>query len=298
MLEDKIRYLSMFLKSLTIVSSLVFSMFFFTACATTKHVSNLTPKEYKSSEVSVLFYKDDTNTKQPTTVLLKDRVVGVILPNQYLKVSTCAGTFPVAMSTRLPNKTMQTQTLNVQAQKGSTVYIRGNSSNLVVTPELVSIANEQDITKGKNFGTYAVNRYVPNCEMKNIEYIDIAADVLFAFNSSKLSPKGVEVINTLATELKSRTGIQKMVVEGHTDRLGSDTHNNQLSLNRAASVANQLKSQGVMLPMALKGMGKKVPVTNGCYGVSPKAKLHECLQPDRRVRIELIGNTLKPVESN
>ncbi|MCW5911584.1 MAG: OmpA family protein [Cyclobacteriaceae bacterium] len=56
----------------------------------------------------------------------------------------------------------------------------------------------------------------------------------------------------------------KVVVSGHTDDIGSDTFNNELSLLRAGSVADYLVDQGID-PARIKtqGFGKQTPLVKG-----------------------------------
>ena len=78
---------------------------------------------------------------------------------------------------------------------------------------------------------------------------------------------------------------------GHTDRIGSDAYNQKLSERRAASVKQYLVSKGIDANRVYtEGKGKKNPVTkpDQCTG-KKSAKVIACLQPDRRVDIELIG---------
>ena len=82
-------------------------------------------------------------------------------------------------------------------------------------------------------------------------------------------------------------------VEGHTDRLGSEAYNQTLSLERADAVKAYLVSSG-RIPagkISAVGKGETMPVTVAadCKGDRQSAQLVTCLQPDRRVEIEVIG---------
>jgi len=82
-----------------------------------------------------------------------------------------------------------------------------------------------------------------------------------------------------------------IIAVGHTDRLGSDAYNQKLSERRAASVKTYLVSKGIDANRVYtEGKGEKNPVTKADQCPGPKSKkVIECLQPDRRVDIELIG---------
>ena len=62
-------------------------------------------------------------------------------------------------------------------------------------------------------------------------------------------------------------------------------------MERADAVAGYLKSQNIDVPIKTIGMGERDPVSKGCIGEKPTPELLECLAPDRRVKIEIIGLT-------
>ncbi|MEF8706093.1 MAG: OmpA family protein, partial [Candidatus Accumulibacter sp. UW27] len=68
-------------------------------------------------------------------------------------------------------------------------------------------------------------------------------------------------------------------------------YNQKLSERRAAAVKTYLVSKGIDANRVYtEGKGEKNPVTKADQCVGPKSKkVIECLQPDRRVDIELIG---------
>ena len=78
---------------------------------------------------------------------------------------------------------------------------------------------------------------------------------------------------------------------GHTDRLGGDAYNQKLSEKRAAAVKEYLVAKGIEANRVYtEGKGEKQPVTGDkCKGNAKTAALISCLQPDRRVDIEVIG---------
>lgn len=128
-----------------------------------------------------------------------------------------------------------------------------------------------------------------------IEHFSLQADVLFAFNGDKLSDDGKKALDqitadALAEHVKSIEGT--INVEGHTDRIGSDKYNKALSERRAGAVKDYLVSKGLPADkITTEGYGKTKPVTKpeDCKGKKVTKKLKECLQPDRRVEIDLKG---------
>jgi OOP family OmpA-OmpF porin len=128
-----------------------------------------------------------------------------------------------------------------------------------------------------------------------IEKITLNTDVLFAFNKAELTPAGEQKLDELA---KSAQGadVDKVVLTGHADRIGSEDYNQQLSEERAQAVADYLASKGVdRSHLQVEGKGKSEPITgNECSKMGPEnnknQKLIACLQPDRRVDAALLGS--------
>jgi OOP family OmpA-OmpF porin len=83
-----------------------------------------------------------------------------------------------------------------------------------------------------------------------------------------------------------------IIAVGHADRIGNDKYNQKLSEKRAESVKAHLVAKGIE-PNRIytEGKGEKQPVTGDKCGKSEvkSKKLIDCLQPDRRVEIEIIG---------
>ncbi len=67
----------------------------------------------------------------------------------------------------------------------------------------------------------------------------IIPDIFFATASYELSPQSFHVLDSFANELK-RLVIDSVVIEGHTDSVGTLAYNEKLSANRAGSVENYL----------------------------------------------------------
>ncbi|MBL8447704.1 MAG: OmpA family protein [Zoogloeaceae bacterium] len=126
------------------------------------------------------------------------------------------------------------------------------------------------------------------------EKIKLAADALFDFDKATLRPEGKAKLDDLAAKSK-QVKLEVILAVGHTDRLGSDSYNQSLSEKRAAAVKSYLVSKGIEPNRVYtEGKGEKQPVTGTTCNKMGKesgknAKLVACLQPDRRVEIEVIG---------
>jgi len=122
------------------------------------------------------------------------------------------------------------------------------------------------------------------------EKITVAADALFDFNKAVLRTEGKAKLDELVAKANA-IKLEVILVVGHTDRIGSAQFNQGLSERRAAAVKTYLVSKGIEANRVYtEGKGKTQPVTGDkCKGNAATKALIECLQPDRRADIEVIG---------
>ena len=107
--------------------------------------------------------------------------------------------------------------------------------------------------------------------------LDIPSDISFASGRADIQPNFRTILNTFATSLAS-TPNSNVTIVGHTDSTGSDTVNNPLSLNRAASVRDYLAVRSVSSSrVSIEGRGSREPIVANDTAVN-KAK-------NRRVEI-------------
>jgi OmpA-OmpF porin, OOP family len=121
--------------------------------------------------------------------------------------------------------------------------------------------------------------------------IDFSADALFAFDKSELKPEGKAMLDSLVRQLDGAT-YDMISVTGHTDRFGSNEYNQKLSERRANTVKEYLVSKDVPASrVTAEGKGEAQPITKAgeCAGAK-HAKVIACLQPDRRVDVEMHGS--------
>jgi len=77
---------------------------------------------------------------------------------------------------------------------------------------------------------------------------------------------------------------------GHADRIGPNQYNEKLSAERAEAVKQYLAQKGIeQQRVRSEGRGENQPVTGDQCKGQKGAKLISCLQPDRRVEIEVRG---------
>lgn len=88
----------------------------------------------------------------------------------------------------------------------------------------------------------------------------VLQDVLFRFDSGSLTPAASGVLDTIVAKLQQRN-FKKIRVEGHTDSLGTDEYNLDLSGRRANSVMQYFIKKGMDTNLiAAEGKGEAHPV--------------------------------------
>lgn len=121
--------------------------------------------------------------------------------------------------------------------------------------------------------------------------INFSADALFDFDKSEVKPRGKAMLDDLVNVLKG-VNYEVILAIGHTDRIGSVTYNQKLSVRRAEAVKQYLVSKGIAANrIYADGKGKSQPVTKpGDCKMTNRKALIACLQPDRRVDVEVTGS--------
>jgi outer membrane protein OmpA-like peptidoglycan-associated protein len=85
-------------------------------------------------------------------------------------------------------------------------------------------------------------------------------DVLFDTGQSTLKPGAYTTVDRVASALKDAPE-RRVVIEGHTDSIGSDEYNQELSQRRAQAVQSALLQRGVNSgEVTATGKGKNFPV--------------------------------------
>ncbi|MGB9149167.1 MAG: OmpA family protein [Burkholderiales bacterium] len=145
------------------------------------------------------------------------------------------------------------------------------------------------------------------------EKITLAAETLFRHDQSavdQMLPEGRAKLDALAARLKPLRRVEKIVVTGHADISNATNdkyYNDKLSLARANTVRSYLTTVGVDMSNAvIKSAGDRQPIKTDCavpkgtngvtFGTASKPALqayYQCLQPNRRVDVELFGEAEK-----
>lgn len=97
--------------------------------------------------------------------------------------------------------------------------------------------------------------------MKGSAQIEVLKEVQFAFDQANLLPEAFPILNEVVRLLKVNPDIELVSIEGHTDDVGTDQHNEELSQARARSVLNYIAKRGIAANrLESKGWGKRKPI--------------------------------------
>ena len=122
--------------------------------------------------------------------------------------------------------------------------------------------------------------------------VSYAAESFFVFDRSEVQPAGRQALDSFVEQLRG-SSYETITVQGYADRLGSDAYNQKLSLARADAVKAYLVSAGGLDGSKISAVGRSEssPVTlpDACKGPM-SAPVIACLQPDRRVELEVTGS--------
>lgn len=135
-------------------------------------------------------------------------------------------------------------------------------------------------------GIQAIRAQDDKCEHRLI----VGADALFEFDKAILSSDAKATLSTLGPMIQ-KAGKHPILVEGHTDAIGTDSYNQDLSERRAKAVRSWLLEEHYLDETASRtqGFGKMRPI-------APNAKADGSDSPEGRQknrRVEVVIDTCK-----
>ncbi|WP_456818332.1 OmpA family protein [Cellulomonas sp. URHB0016] len=94
--------------------------------------------------------------------------------------------------------------------------------------------------------------------------IALSSDVLFATDEFALTDAAAQVVDSAAVQIKGASAGGEVQVVGHTDDVGSEEYNQDLSVKRAESVAARLApALGASFTVRTEGRGESEPAIDG-----------------------------------
>lgn len=107
-----------------------------------------------------------------------------------------------------------------------------------------------------------IKTQVPDAKVERVEEgitVEFSSKVMFGFDSYSLTDASKSTLGQLITILNKYPDTN-VEVQGHTDNKGTPEYNQKLSLQRAESVANYIKSNGILSSrVTTRGFGLTAP---------------------------------------
>ena len=130
--------------------------------------------------------------------------------------------------------------------------------------------------------------------------IELFEKVYFSFGKSTLMSQSYPLLNDVVDVLVSHPGIREIQVAGHTDSVGPDPFNKDLSQLRAEAVAAYLVSHGVDASrVTAKGYGEEEPIApNDTEAGRERNRRVEIIITKQDARMEEAPTTLEPIPSD
>lgn len=126
--------------------------------------------------------------------------------------------------------------------------------------------------------------------LRAIETITLESDTLFAFGRAdlqSLQESGRQQLSQIAAKLLNTPNVGTVVITGHADQIGDADSNLRVSRQRAETIKTYLVGKGVPQELVTAlGEGSLRPLVR-CDTALPRADLISCLEPNRRVEIEV-----------
>ena len=142
-----------------------------------------------------------------------------------------------------------------------------NGSNIEVKGEVGNEATQQQLVSrmaGQLNSSYSIKNGLKVAASEQVAVDAALANRIIEFEpgSSKLTPKGLDILNEMLTAL-SRLNGKKVEVVGHTDDQGAHDANIALSLARADAVRSYLVTKGINPGLiSISGEGPDRPVAS------------------------------------
>ena len=146
------------------------------------------------------------------------------------------------------------------SETGLSIKNDGQGKAVISLGSVEKTVNAKPLEKPTKLPKLSMVPAVPSLEANSL-LITLDSGVLFDVDKYDIRPDAEKILNDLATVLKE-AGITAFQIDGHTDSMDTDEHNQVLSENRANSVKSYLASQGVTAEITTHGYGESRPVAS------------------------------------
>jgi OOP family OmpA-OmpF porin len=172
-----------------------------------------------------------------------------------------------------------------------TIKVGNNTTGDALISGITDIAGcDSAVGAGDISSAATMSTYVTETLMAPLQYEKhtVSATALFDFNKAVLKEQGKAELHNLDERIKSQgISVGDIDVVGHTDSIGSETYNQELSVRRALAVKDFMVSEGIDAGIVdVVGKGKSDPVASN--------DTEEGRAQNRRVEIHV--GTSRPVK--
>ena len=194
-----------------------------------------------------------------------------------------------AISSEARASSAQDQALSAQARAGLATQQAAESQQRANSAEQRSLVAQADASQAQA-QTSQLQQRLTELQAKPTErgMLVTLGDVLFEFNRAEVRPVAQMSLRKLADFLQQYPQ-RRVLIEGHTDNVGSANYNDELSLRRAEAVDHALIGLGVAgQRVATVGYGKDYPIADNSSDTNRAL--------NRRVEVYIADND-QPVRS-
>lgn len=213
-----------------------------------------------------------------TSYRRSSRAIGALLCAGAVAITGCAGMSQQQRGAVIGASTGAAVGGVIGNQTGSTA--RGAIIGAVIGGAAGAIIGHQMDQQAKE-----IQQNIPGATVERVgEGIDVtfASGILFPFNSTEILPAGRANLQELANSLQKYATSDVLIV-GHTDSVGTDAYNMDLSQRRADAARSYLQSLGVSSArIRTSGRGETEPVQSN--------DTEEGRQRNRRVEVAIYAN--------
>ena len=203
------------------------------------------------------------------------RAIGALLCAGAVAITGCAGMSQQQRGAVIGASTGAAVGGVIGNQTGSTA--RGAIIGAVIGGAAGAIIGHQMDQQAKE-----IQQNIPGATVERVgEGIDVtfASGILFPFNSTEILPAGRANLQELANSLQKYATSDVLIV-GHTDSVGTEAYNRDLSQHRADAASSYLQSRGVSSArIRTSGRGETEPVQSN--------DTEEGRQRNRRVEVAI-----------
>ena len=160
----------------------------------------------------------------------------------------------------------QAQAMRAQAAQANQIAAASQAQTVAAQSQAAAAQNEAELSRAQAQASEAraaeLQRRMADLEATKVDRgrVVTLGDVLFEFGHAEVRPTAQARLAKLADFLKQYPE-RKILIEGHTDNIGSAATNDQLSTRRAESIRRELALLGVSSDrMTTIGYGKDFPI--------------------------------------